>query len=285
MSILKKTLKTILLKFHPEIFKSHQFKIQTKLNWKNFNSLKFEPEILILESFFKTERNSVFFDIGANKGEYIFAAEKFLDSQNIHAFEPNPNLFFLIKQLFKKCKINHLAISDINGEAELKVPYINHHINDALGTLNREAIEFDETKADKYLINTQTLDHYCEVNKLDSVGCIKIDVEGFELKVLAGAKKTVESFKPILVIEIEKKNHLNKSVLDITNKILNNYTLADTYEVFYFDCLTNKIKLLEEEPNQKQEDWGTNRYVNNFIFVPKTHAFIATLENINLGLY
>ena len=52
-------------------------------------------------------------------------------------------------------------------------------------------------------INVTTLDDYLMGMELDSVNFIKIDVEGFEINVLKGAKKIIEKFKPSLFIEVE----------------------------------------------------------------------------------
>ena len=46
-----------------------------------------------------------------------------------------------------------------------------------------------------------SIDDFVSERKL-SVGLIKIDVEGTELDVLKGAKKTIKEFKPILLIGI-----------------------------------------------------------------------------------
>ncbi len=37
---------------------------------------------------------------------------------------------------------------------------------------------------------------------LDDVGIIKLDIEGAELSVLKGAKRTLESFRPLLLLEL-----------------------------------------------------------------------------------
>ena len=46
-----------------------------------------------------------------------------------------------------------------------------------------------------------TLDEFVEENNFE-VGLIKLDVEGYELEVLTGAKETVKKFKPVMAISI-----------------------------------------------------------------------------------
>ena len=42
----------------------------------------------------------------------------------------------------------------------------------------------------------------------EKIDLIKIDVEGFEFEVLCGAKETIEKYKPVIVIEVFKKNKI-----------------------------------------------------------------------------
>ncbi|MBC8435906.1 MAG: FkbM family methyltransferase, partial [Proteobacteria bacterium] len=46
----------------------------------------------------------------------------------------------------------------------------------------------------------RTLDSF----KLDNVDFIKIDVDGFEDKVLIGAKRTIKKFNPVINIEMKR---------------------------------------------------------------------------------
>lgn len=52
----------------------------------------------------------------------------------------------------------------------------------------------------------KTLDTVCKDLSLKKVDFIKIDVEGYELNVLKGAKKTINKFKPKLLIEVHSSN-------------------------------------------------------------------------------
>ena len=50
-------------------------------------------------------------------------------------------------------------------------------------------------------IETISLDSYVKDKNLN-VGLIKLDIEGYGLKALEGAKETIKNFKPILLISI-----------------------------------------------------------------------------------
>ena len=53
------------------------------------------------------------------------------------------------------------------------------------------------------IVETRTLDSY----NLPKVDFIKIDVEGWEEQVLEGGMKTILKYRPIMYIEIWKKNY------------------------------------------------------------------------------
>ena len=45
--------------------------------------------------------------------------------------------------------------------------------------------------------------------KYNQIDFIKIDVEGFELNVVKGLKNSIKKYKPLLLIEIEKRHNPN----------------------------------------------------------------------------
>ena len=44
------------------------------------------------------------------------------------------------------------------------------------------------------------------MNHIADVGLIKIDTDGYEYNVVIGSRKTIERFKPILIVEFSKYN-------------------------------------------------------------------------------
>jgi FkbM family methyltransferase len=57
-------------------------------------------------------------------------------------------------------------------------------------------------------IDITTLDHFLSTHPEPRVDLIKIDVEGSELPCLRGAKATLESFRPMLIVEIQEQSAL-----------------------------------------------------------------------------
>lgn len=140
-------------------------------------------------------KNAVILDIGANIGNHsvFWAAE---GAVKIHSFEPIKETYGML------CKN-----IEINGFGEIIVPH-----NIGLGNqrssgeimrgfaVNIGGTLIHQTKEDrKYSLQIERLD---DIDLgLDKIDFIKIDVENFELKTLAGMKKTLLRYKPILFIE------------------------------------------------------------------------------------
>ena len=68
-------------------------------------------------------------------------------------------------------------------------------------------------------VKVTTVDKFVEANKLPRVDFIKMDVEGHELKVTAGARETIKTFKPSLALSTYHRGddliELPKSLLEL----------------------------------------------------------------------
>ena len=57
-----------------------------------------------------------------------------------------------------------------------------------------------------------------DVNRIDSFDIIKMDVEGYEHKALAGAEKSIHENSPIILYEIKEKK-VNFELIDAFNRM------------------------------------------------------------------
>ena len=83
----------------PTYYKSRFFKKLKGLTSQNLLERKVEPEFLWIKEILG--KDSVFMDVGANVGAYLYTLENHLNLENIFAFEPNPQLFKRLKRLKK----------------------------------------------------------------------------------------------------------------------------------------------------------------------------------------
>lgn len=122
-------------------------------------------------------------DAGANRGQWCLDSLKELPRLGrIHCFEPMPEEFRQLQaatQGFEQVECHKLALGDFSGSAEFFVGL--HHTTHSL-------IKQYEGQS-CIQVEVVRLDEFCSSRGIESIGLLKIDTEGNELKVLKGAEK------------------------------------------------------------------------------------------------
>lgn len=156
----------------------------------------------------------MFVDIGANRGDTILSIRLYAENAHIKAFEPNPLVFEKTKNLLKNddnVELINSGLGDQSGTFNLFIPFYKKFMFDGLASfVEAEAYNWLKTRIfffdEKYL---KLKNITCSIRTLDSYSFapdfIKMDVQGYELNVLIGARITLEKFKPILLIETPTK--------------------------------------------------------------------------------
>jgi FkbM family methyltransferase len=151
--------------------------------------------------------NMVFVDLGANQGEFTLIASKYIKNGKIISFEPVSTNF---KRLKKNIELNQIKNVELNqfglSDKNITLPiYTNPNIseggiNEGLSTL------FIDGNKNQFEENVE-LKIFDELyfQTLERLDFIKIDIEGSELFALKGMEKSIEKFKPILLIEINNE--------------------------------------------------------------------------------
>jgi len=245
-------------KYWPSLYKKRYYKTLNSLSTGNY---KCEPELLLIHQLLQDD--SVFVDIGTNKGIYLYQAEKVIKNGKIYGFEPNSSLVNYIKPLFPKVKLFPLAVSSSTGTSVLHIPKKENGLQDT-----RASLEAMGDEVEKIEIETITLDDWAKQENFSKIDLVKIDVEGHELDTIKGCKAILETIKPTFIIEIELR-HAKYQINEIFD-FINGFG----YEVFYFDRKSLSLKSFEVSQMadfQKDEFLNDfNTYINNFIFLPKS---------------
>lgn len=160
-------------------------------------------ELRLLEQL--VPRSRVALDIGANRGIYTWRLARL--ARQVHAFEPQPELAARLQLAVPEARVHALALSDGDGEAELRVPVVANIAYQGWGSIEPEN-SFDAVRCSAVRsihVPSRRLDSL----GLDDVGFIKIDVEGHELAVLRGAERTLSRCRPILLLEADDRHRPN----------------------------------------------------------------------------
>ena len=133
-------------------------------------------------------------DIGANVG--LWSCDLVKQFEKVIAFEPVAEF----RECFKKNVVgsNYIIEPVALGRTESLI-----EMNIVQGNTGHTHI--NQSSIGRGTIPLKTLDSF----NLTNVDMIKIDVEGFEGEILAGAMKTIEQNKPVLVIEQQKHEYQN----------------------------------------------------------------------------
>jgi len=142
----------------------------------------------------------VIFDIGANFGHYsITLADALQRNCRVHAFEPFPqNLQRLcanidLNGLDHVIQVHPIGLSDASGSGSMTV----RPDNSGAATLAKTG------SVDGVTVDLTTLDEFCTRRQIEKVDFIKIDVEGYEEKILIGGSETIRKFLPLMFIELD----------------------------------------------------------------------------------
>ena len=158
-------------------------------DWPEYHELQFVRRRLTAQD--------VVIDIGANVGHVSLLLSDIVTEKNIFAFEPTPVTYSRLKKNWEKNnwatdQLFQVALGDETGEID--IPDVTHPDTKNSVCGNRSA--------DTPVVSTplRPLDSFRDQWKGRQLGLLKIDVEGFEAQVFAGAIKTLRDDRPQLLM-------------------------------------------------------------------------------------
>lgn len=173
-------------------------------------------------------KKPVIFDVGSNKGQW---ADIFVRNvEEIHLFEPNQILLHYTMAKYDNLLnvyYNSDAVSDMSGKVMLHV--FGKQYNGLSSVLDNP--KWNDLPKDKIQVHAVSLDHYTGGAK--NIDLLKIDVEGYEMFVLLGAKELLRN-KQIKFIQVENAEHIH----------LSGYTFQD---------VVNYLKSFEYSPIETED--------------------------------
>ncbi|MDR2766053.1 MAG: FkbM family methyltransferase [Holosporaceae bacterium] len=162
--------------------------------------------IVAIKTLLAQKEGGVFIDVGADMGHFSLLSASAVGSRGrIHAIEPSSRDFGRLKEnvsindLQSVIRIHRLAISDRSGPTKLSVACEERS---ALNTLGDEFSFKGVEKVTVEDVEAVTIDEFVEKEGVDRLDVLKLDVEGSETRALTGALKTLERFRPAIMLGV-----------------------------------------------------------------------------------
>ena len=182
--------------------------------FKHFNitayvyyTFKYNDPFLIKKKLFGNTSITIF-DVGAHDGRTAKLYNKQFPNSKIFSFEPTPNTFRQLKNnasKYQNVALFNVALSSFVGQTDF---FINNSslTNSLLKPSSDEARNAPDIYAnkEKITVETNTIDNFCSINKIEKINILKIDVQVADLEVLKGAigmlkKKAID----LIYVEVE----------------------------------------------------------------------------------
>ena len=149
--------------------------------------------------------DAVVLDVGAHAGQFskLFAA--LAPQGRVYAFEPSPYARTILAPALAvggrgRVEIVPAGLSDQPGELVLHTP-IKRRGSLGFGTAHLGGA--DAAPGVDQMVPLTTLDAFAEARGLARLDFIKMDIEGWEARALAGGRRTLARFLPVLFLEVD----------------------------------------------------------------------------------
>ena len=146
--------------------------------------------------YIKPEDRGLFIDVGAHVGLWSRMAQK-AGFKDILAFEPDEDNYECLDENIDEAFLCNFALSDEDGKALL--------VKEKQDNSGAKSLNADGKWGEDDLIGVQCFDkHFHSIKDefdLTKQILIKIDVQGYEAKVVRGMKKFIQEYKPIIIVE------------------------------------------------------------------------------------
>ncbi len=205
-----------------------------------------------------------FMDIGSNVGLMtVVAAQQVGPTGVVYAFEPEPRVSAILTKnieinALQNVRVNNFALGSVPGNLML---YPQDEISLGSATLTNNAPQ----AATGINVKVETLDNFLNKNNITKIKMLKIDVEGWELEVLKGARQLLaRSVAPILCVEYSRLSHKDTHTEDIYDFLGS----INKYRIFKLKKTKEWISKLVEINNRT----GLPDHDNLFCFLPSQLA-------------
>jgi FkbM family methyltransferase len=179
-------------------------------NWirsKHLNGDVHEPATIAALLYIASKGNrqiDCFYDVGALYGYFSLISNKIFKKLEVYSFEMNPHSYLMLKN-------NIISNNDAKNFKLINIGLSNHSKLNAKVKVN--GFILDENGADTLDLLTVDKFSFLTNSKPD---LIKIDVEGYQTKIIPGAINVIQKYRPYIIAEFDNLQTMLR--LGATNK-------------------------------------------------------------------
>jgi len=151
-------------------------------------------------------RDGVVFDVGAHAGQFTKLFARFAPEGRIYAIEPGSYARSILRTVVWARGLSNVAILPLALGADTRLERLHIPVKASgaagfgLSHLGPPEARWSRVAAE--LVAQTTVDELVAALALERLDFIKADIEGGELRLLRGAAKSLERFRPRLLIEL-----------------------------------------------------------------------------------
>ena len=151
-------------------------------------------------------RDGVVLDVGAHAGQFTKLLARLAPDGRVYAVEPGSYARAILRAAIWAHRLNNVVIVPVALGAEKRLERLNIPVKAGgavgFGLSHFGAAETRWQRVSTELVAQTTVDELVAALALERLDFIKADIEGGELRLLRGAAKSLERFRPRLLIEL-----------------------------------------------------------------------------------
>jgi FkbM family methyltransferase len=193
-----------------------------------------ENELRYLDKILSGKKVAI--DVGVYEGWFSYAMSRLFSK--VYSFEINSEIAkYLTECDLDNVELINVGLSASSEETTLYIPVVQGVPQFGWASLESDNHPGAESHLKKS-VKIQPLDSF----NIQEVDFIKIDVEGHELEVLKGARRTISSNMPIILVEIKDRN---------------------------VACVTDFLSAIGYQRQRLEDLIGVQGSLENYIFIPR----------------
>lgn len=209
----------------------------------NFRTMEETGETVFLRTYLGKLDHPVVLDVGANRGDYTAAVLEANPSARVVAFEPHPITFAKLNARFA---LPNVTLQEIGlGDTDETREFFDRAEKNGSphASLYKDIIEtLHHAQSVQHLVRIRRLDDVVRELGIDHIHLLKVDTEGHELAVFAGAAQTLrDGMVDAVQFEFNETNVVARTFFKDFWDLLGEYTI-------YRLLPDNAIKIVEYIP-------------------------------------